>query len=1059
MNVRDPLAGLKGFQRDTATHVDKMLFEKGRTRYLVADEVGLGKTLVARGVVAKALQRLEGAGVRRVDVVYISSNAEIGRQNVRRLIPQGYEVFDRLDRLTMLPLHVADLKRGDRPNFIAFTPGTMPDGGWRTGWAKERALIYVLLARAWGLRSGRGPVRLLMRPARNETGFRSRITEIRRAKPWLSDVAPVFIDLVDSDDGDLRGTFESLSRALSRGRSLTPTEAEQQLRLVARLRLLLARACVAALEPDLVILDEFQRFRHLFDEDSETATLFRAICEYADEDAGERARVLLLSATPYRMYTTVEEADDHYGDFVRTLSFLMHDDPAAVDRASALLEEYRWQLLCGESADEITAVRDRLASLLRTVMVRTERLAVSADRCEMLDPAPRRTANLQSVDVTGYAVLDGALQDVGATRDGPALQYWLSAPYLPNLMDDYKVKRRLRDAAKSPRERAALARRWRNGRGLLPFDDVRAYRPVDPANAKLRALEEATVGNGLWRLLWLPPTLRYHEGGAHFERASGATKRLVFSSWRVAPRAVAALTSYEAERLQVTSSDSERLDRRLLDFSVQRTTGRRTGMPALMLMYPSVALAGIDPLELRRSRERAGEPLASLVEARAWARHRVSSLVDALDDPLDGAVDERWYWAAPLLLDSDKARAFLSAPGVGTSWGGADDAGGWFEHLELARETLAGTIDPPLGRRPPDLVDVLADVALAAPGIACLRALARVLGDAKRRESVETRIDAASAAWGIRVLLNHPESISLIRSAIRRGVYWRKALAYCVEGGLQSVLDELVHIVYDLRAVSRLTDDAARSAELGRAIRQVASTRSVQLAPDEINVSARTIAFRRHTMRTRFAMRYGESEDVDTGERTTAEGMREAFNSPFAPFVLATTSVGQEGLDFHAYCHAVVHWNLPSNPVDLEQREGRVHRYKGHAVRKNIVAAVASKALLRDDPDPWVALFAEAELSDGAGENSDIVPYWVFGGDARIERHVPALPLSREEERLHRLQRSLALYRSVLGQPRQEELVELLARRELPEPLTYDDVRIDLSPPTRRRRKRLARTA
>jgi len=28
-----------------------------------------------------------------------------------------------------------------------------------------------------------------------------------------------------------------------------------------------------------------------------------------------------------------------------------------------------------------------------------------------------------------------------------------------------------------------------------------------------------------------------------------------------------------------------------------------------------------------------------------------------------------------------------------------------------------------------------------------------------------------------------------------------------------------------------------------------------------------------------------------------------------------------EGLDFHHYCHAIVHWNLPSNPVDLEQRE------------------------------------------------------------------------------------------------------------------------------------------
>jgi hypothetical protein len=1030
-----------------------MLFEKGRTRFLVADEVGLGKTLVARGVVAKALQRFERSGVRRVDIVYISSNAEIGRQNVRRLIPQGYDVFDRLDRLTMLPLHIADLDRGDRPNFIAFTPGTMPDGGWRTGWAKERALIYVLLARAWGLRSGRGPIRLLMRPARNEKGFRDRIAEVRQAKPWLSDVAPSFIDLVESDEGDLRGTFDSLSRALSRGRSLSPTDAEQQLRLVARLRLLLARACVIALQPDLVILDEFQRFRHLFDEDSETATLFRAICEYADEDAGERARVLLLSATPYRMYTNVGEADDHYGDFVRTLAFLMHDDPAAVERVSALLEEYRMQLLSAEDSGEIVATRDRLTDLLRTVMVRTERLAVSVDRCEMLDPAPRRAAPLRSVDVTGYASFDGALRDIGASRDGPAMQYWLSAPYLANFMDDYKLKRRLRDATASAAQRAALARRFKTGRGLLPFDDIREYRSVDPANPKLRALQEETIGQGLWRLLWIPPTLRYFEGGTHFERAAGMTKRLVFSSWRVAPRALASLASYEAERLQVTSSDTDRLDRRLLDFNVQRTTGRRAGMPALMLMYPSVALAAIDPLELCRSRERGGEPRASLAEARAWARDRVSKLVDGLPDPQEGTVDERWYWAAPLLLDSDLARELLSSPNVGAKWAGTDEAGRWLEHLELARELLAGSIDP-LGRRPPDLVDVLADVALAAPGVSCLRALGRVLGGSRSWREVGVRLDAASAAWGIRVLLNHPESISLIRSSIRRGVYWRRALAYCVEGDLQSVLDELAHLVYDLRAVGRLDGSTARSAELAHTIRQMASARSIQLAPDEVVVSARSIAFRRYTMRTRFAMRYGESEDETTGERTSAEGMRDAFNSPFAPFVLATTSVGQEGLDFHAYCHAVVHWNLPSNPVDLEQREGRVHRYKGHAVRKNVVGAVGSKALLRDDADPWAALFAEAEQADAATQDSEIVPYWVFPGEARIERHVPALPLSREEERLQRLQRSLALYRSVLGQPRQEELLELLVRRDLPSPLTYDDIRIDLSPPSRRGNRR-----
>jgi ERCC4-related helicase len=95
-------------------------------------------------------------------------------------------------------------------------------------------------------------------------------------------------------------------------------------------------------------------------------------------------------------------------------------------------------------------------------------------------------------------------------------------------------------------------------------------------------------------------------------------------------------------------------------------------------------------------------------------------------------------------------------------------------------------------------------------------------------------------------------------------------------------------------------------------------------------------------------MRFGDDRAETEQSTVTSAHLRRAFNSPFWPFVLTSTSVGQEGLDFHLYCHAVVHWNLPSNPVDLEQREGRVHRFKGHAVRRNIAAACADAAWSRD---------------------------------------------------------------------------------------------------------------
>ena len=151
----------------------------------------------------------------------------------------------------------------------------------------------------------------------------------------------------------------------------------------------------------------------------------------------------------------------------------------------------------------------------------------------------------------------------------------------------------------------------------------------------------------------------------------------------------------------------------------------------------------------------------------------------------------------------------------------------------------------------------------------------------------------------------------------------------------------------------------------------------------------------------------------------------------FRPFILASTSIGQEGLDFHTWCHAVVHWNLPSNPVDLEQREGRVHRFKGHAVRKNIAERYGLTGLSEwnGSGDPWKFLFEQAR-SDRPEGCSDLIPYWVYEeGSARIERRVPLIPFSKEVGQLERLKRSLALYRLVFGQPRQEDLLTHLTNR------------------------------
>jgi hypothetical protein len=75
---------------------------------LIADEVGLGKTLVARGIIAKTLEHLQDE-VERIDVIYICSNAAIATQNINRLnVSDSERLFHR---------HAADLpaQRGAVP--------------------------------------------------------------------------------------------------------------------------------------------------------------------------------------------------------------------------------------------------------------------------------------------------------------------------------------------------------------------------------------------------------------------------------------------------------------------------------------------------------------------------------------------------------------------------------------------------------------------------------------------------------------------------------------------------------------------------------------------------------------------------------------------------------------------------------------------------------------------------------------------------------------------------------------------------------------------------------
>ncbi len=724
------LAQLKDFQRRTVEYVFGRMYRDSppAERFLVADEVGLGKTLVAKGLVAKMIEHLRGR-VGRIDVVYVCSNAAIAQQNVARLNVFNEKHLALSTRLTLLPTQLEDLE-SHAVNFVSLTPGTTFDPRSRGGVKEERVVLYRILRDRVDVPSG-GLFNLLQGPA-GRPGWR------RTAEEWEARIDPTLADRFAErvrDDRVLLARLQDGCAYFERFGDDVPTnlpgeQTEARYALISALRKELSNVCVDALEPDLIILDEFQRFKDLLDGDDDAAFLARRLFSQ------EGARVLLLSATPYRMLTLDHEEEDHHPDFIRTLRFLFGDRAGEVEALRSDLRDFRRGLyrMGRAGSDGLAGVRGAIEDRLRAVMVRTERVSSTAKRDAMVSEAVL-PARLWAEDLRQVALVDRVSRILGSWD---VIEYWKSSPYLLNFMKHYDLKHKLNGALDAPPEDLSEAVS-NDQKRLLNRGRFERYAPVEPGNARLRTLMEATIGAGQWELLWIPPALPYlqPDPSSAYRRASATTKALVFSSWSVVPDAVSALCSYDAERRMLGGGRGARYSKlykkasQPLNFATD-ADDRATRMSTLLLLYPSIALAQeVDPLQIALD---AGEGPVSVEAALRWARGRVEDMLRATGawpTPPTGKTDQRWYWASLAMLDARRA------PGVG-EWcaaeGGWRDAGaghdpgaGFVRHVETFCEAFSGIDD--LGEAPDDLVDVLAEIALASPAVCALRSLRRIAPD------------------------------------------------------------------------------------------------------------------------------------------------------------------------------------------------------------------------------------------------------------------------------------------------------------------------------------------
>lgn len=987
------MAELKDFQRATVNRCFD-LFISGQKRVLVADEVGLGKTLIAKGLIARLANYHEAHGDDLFKVLYICSNASIATQNLRKLkIHDGVTVDGVSDtRLSMQHLKIMEQENDPEiqagyVQLIPLTPATSFSIKRGFGNASERALIFTILKSM---------------PEFSEQAVSLFYFFQRDAIKQFAWCANLMEKRVEACNLETNGFYlaqltSEVRTALEENGRLFESILHEDPVCIPELRVLFAQISIKRLDPDLVIMDEFQRFRTLItaDEHSETGMLAHAFLSETN------ANTLLLSATPYKLYQTLEEAaeegaDQHYREFFDLMHFLFIEPERqrSFDKTWMAFSETIREM--PEDFASLMQVKDEAEQTMYEGMCRTERLLIEGAGDIIDDSLSHEAITVTDADVRSYLAAETLADDLRIP-----VEYVKSCPYVLSFMERYKFKA---EVVKRKPYLSMQAKKYL----FINEDNLRNYRPVPSNNARLTALMNVSLEPGAEKLLWIPPSIPYYKTKSVFNDFPNFSKVLVFSAWEMVPRMLACMVSYECERRTVGRLYREAVDKRNKGYFAEIRDNSSGSKGKTKRHFPSRRLTE----NRQKSLTTASQFLAAIYKPLEYWQRPLSDIKKSLREEIDqrlseiksefkvteeGVADVDWYWKAALILDEyEKNKAWPAETAIAV----------------------------PQRKMPADLADVLTWMAIGSPAVCALR----VFGKIELAEKFADRMVN---------LLDKPEAIAAVDATYRGTViaeleYYKKVLHYCMDGNFQAMLDEYAHILNETNAES--------------CCEQMCEAMQVTTASYAIDTLSSYTGRRKAQlrMRTHYAAAFYQTKTDDKTDQRK-ENLRTAFNSPFRPFVLATTSIGQEGLDFHYYTRKIMHWNLPHNPIDLEQREGRINRFKCLAIRQNLAKQYSS---IEFEDDVWHEIFTYA-LNDKENDQPELVPYWCLpeGSDVKIERIVPMYPFSRDPAVYRRLLTILSLYRVTMGQARQEELLEyLLKNREAVDLEKIERLFINLSP-------------
>lgn len=963
--------------------VDSYMGECTSGRFLLADEVGLGKTIIARGVIrclmCKLLeQEIAGKSGEQIkneadyyyfNVIYICSNTNIAKQNEEKLGLGKNEDEGWTNRASCLSWKVFNSSKYEVEFQAVLQDYYKVYGNDHT---------YESLARVKALKT-----RLRILPMTQRTSIdikgRGKVEEREYLYRRIRDFISAEASRGNEDFEKMMGLYmtkckcdEEFNKACSIIRDSSngdEYEIENFYSTWQIVRKGFAEITMDWLDCGLVIMDEFQNFKEIIGQASDDEeSIIRKVLEQESDGEDRNPYVLMLSATPFRMYMSKNaDQDETDTDTAGTENASIYDVCRFLEKGggtngmsviSSSLEAYKTALekysrSDRESKENVLEKKNAFERQMGSVFTRMERINVLRELRE--DGTDAEDTDKQEIGCGGIkALLDYTNElveyDTGNGRyhigTGTATAYAERIPYVLSFMnrgnkqaggdDGYKIKGNFDKDVD-----AGKIRYKNNSKCYILEDDFKdmsktlgewhgVYEKVleyilDIESMDIDSMLKSGKYNGMTRedvllnhpgaarLLWVPSVVGWKELKGAFAEHKNFGKTIMFSDRVVVPRAMAGLISREVTR-------------RLIWWILKQEQDK-----------------SITEKELQDFQKSAKEILEQILE-------QILGLVTGSEE------DREW--------DNNGDEGIIKIKSVGRIF--TTSASGLFA--------------------------VWSEMGLPIK---------------RNKEGFALRDSGGT--------------LQMDEDSLRKSI-----IDYCEEGKLQYVLQELEYIgdtvgVHEVKKIYITLYD------------QKEGRLNALIAKDG---QKRTIS----SIDTYYARCIGSSNDDDNV--SSIADLQAAFNSPFAPFVFATTSIGQEGLDFHNYADRIVHLSIPANPTDFEQREGRINRYNCLAVRKAVMEWYGNKEETRICADDIPKLLdnafeaAKASLCEEGNQklNCGIIPHWLVARKkddnklevAGIKRLVPYFYNSSMMEKYHNMLKLLQLYRSVIGQADADELLERL---------------------------------